>query len=254
MGIRLKILFGFIILIMLMAIAVMVSIYQMAQMGKSVKIVLNNNYSSITAARLMTDALEKEEVALILFLRNERVKSIDSLDSAHNMFLNGLELAKRHITEHGEEEIVEKIDSCYRSFRAFSINKSIYLSENNDLLWYFDSVKSKSNEIIVDIKKLMDINNAKIYQTGTLISQHSQKAVMPGLITIMSALLFAFMFNFFITHYIVKPIIKITDGVDRFVKYGSQYNVSVETKDELFKLTTSIQNLFISHSVSNPKR
>ncbi len=254
MSIRLKILFGFLILIILLVIAVTISIFQITQMGKSVKTVLQNNYSSIEATRIMLQALKRQDYALVIYLKGNKTQAIDSLNQSHLTFINGLQLARAHISEPGESKVILAIDSLYNSIYTKSLYSCQILEKSGNLHFYFDSVENKIISLKDYIYQLSAINNTKIYQIGGQVTKKSQKAVMPGLITIISALIFAFMFNFFINQFIVKPLIKITEGVDHFVKFGSKFNINIETKDELMVLATSIQNLFISHSLSSKNK
>jgi methyl-accepting chemotaxis protein len=51
------------------------------------------------------------------------------------------------------------------------------------------------------------------------------------------------MFNYFINHYIVSPIINMTKSVQRFLKNNEPFQLRVETKDELERLGNAIQDL-----------
>ncbi len=66
---------------------------------------------------------------------------------------------------------------------------------------------------------------------------------MPGLVAIIAALLFIVIFNYFVNHYMVKPIVTITDRVKHFVQERMPYKVSIETKDEIAELSESIGQL-----------
>ena len=66
---------------------------------------------------------------------------------------------------------------------------------------------------------------------------------MPGLVAILSALVFTLVFNYFVNLYVVSPIIKITKGIRRFVETREPVNIEVETKDELADLVSSIQDM-----------
>ena len=60
MGLRLKILSGFLILVVMLIIAGIWSIYELRTVGSSVQKLLDENYRSINAAKRMILALERD--------------------------------------------------------------------------------------------------------------------------------------------------------------------------------------------------
>jgi NtrC-family two-component system sensor histidine kinase KinB len=72
MGIRAKILTGFLILAALLLVAGAWSIYELRHIGISVQKILDENYKSIDAAKVMTEALERQDSAILLLLLGKR--------------------------------------------------------------------------------------------------------------------------------------------------------------------------------------
>ena len=93
------------------------------------------------------------------------------------------------------------------------------------------------------IKKLMVLNQRELYESAAFHESSAQRAIMPGLIVILTSLLFTFVFTYLIHHYFVSPIISLTKGINDYVKYRKPFKVTLETKDELWSLKESIFNL-----------
>ncbi len=66
---------------------------------------------------------------------------------------------------------------------------------------------------------------------------------MPGIVAVLSALIFTLIFNFLVNYYFVGPILKITDGIRRFKENRTPVDVSVETQNELLFLSNEISDL-----------
>lgn len=116
MGLRFKILSGFLILAMMLCVAGVWSIHELTAMGTSVKGLLDENYKSISAARIMTEALEREDSALLLLLSGNRKEGLEILKAAETSFSEGLVTAKNNVTLPGESSCVEKIEAAYKRF------------------------------------------------------------------------------------------------------------------------------------------
>ena len=68
MGLRFKILLGFLILALMLFIAGVWSIYELNSIGSSVPKMLNENYQSIHAGKKMIESLEREDSAILMLL------------------------------------------------------------------------------------------------------------------------------------------------------------------------------------------
>ncbi len=99
------------------------------------------------------------------------------------------------------------------------------------------------------IKALMSLNQQTMYTTSKLLKDRSKRSVMPGIVSIVTAVLFTLLFNFFIHHYVAKPIVQITKGIEDFNEYGKEFNVEIETNDELKRLAEAINNLLHSSHI-----
>jgi len=75
MGIRLKIITGFVILASLLVISGLISIYELTKLGNSVNRLLNDNYRSIDYSREMSSSLEKQKKALIMAVNGDIEKA-----------------------------------------------------------------------------------------------------------------------------------------------------------------------------------
>ncbi|HPD86622.1 MAG TPA: hypothetical protein PLS06_04830, partial [Proteiniphilum sp.] len=86
------------LVVMLLAAAVM-SMMEFRNMGDSVKGVLNNNFSSIEAAKRMMDALEREDSGLLLWIIGEQEEGSQTIHASHAIIRSALEDAVKNITE-----------------------------------------------------------------------------------------------------------------------------------------------------------
>jgi hypothetical protein len=106
MSLRFKILSGFLILALMLAIAGIWSIYELNSIGTSVQELLDDNYRSIKAAEMMTEALERQDSGILLLLLGKWEEGRRILDSADNLFEKGYQIAENNLTIPGERDFV----------------------------------------------------------------------------------------------------------------------------------------------------
>jgi hypothetical protein len=243
MGLRTKILSGFLILTMMLVVAGVWSIYELTSVGTSVQRMLDDNYKSINAGRTMIEALEREDSAVLLLLSGNWEQGRSILGSADSLFQKGFAIAQQNVTIPGEPAFVDEIRSRYDAYRDSWKEPIVGTSKQGNLNWYFQQVHQAFLEVRLSVEKLIALNDQTMYKTASDLKNRAHRAVMPGIIAILAALFFTVLFNFLINYYVVSPIIKATKGIQRFLETGEPPTIQVETEDELSDLVSSIQRL-----------
>jgi methyl-accepting chemotaxis protein len=243
MGLRLKILSGFLILTMMLAVAGIWSIYELTTMGTSVQRLFDDNYKSINAGKTMIEALEREDSAVLLLLSGKWEQGRSIIESADEVFHKGFAIAQSNVTIPGEPAYVEEIDTRYKRYKDLWVKPIVDTSKQGNLDWYFQEAHQAFQDVKGSVEKLVALNDQTMYQTASDLKNRAHRAIMPGIVAILAALIFTVIFNFLINYYVVSPIISTTKGIQRFMETGELPPIQVETEDELFHLVSSIQRL-----------
>lgn len=243
MGIRAKILLGFIILATMLFLAGAWSIHELRTVGTSVQRLLDDNYKSIEAARLMMEALEREDSAILLLLSGNWKEGRGIVEPADASFRQAFEIAQKNVTIPGEKGYVDAIDQAYGKYRELWIRPIVGTKREKNLNWYFQEGHRVFLEVKSAVERLMALNDRTMYQTAMDLKNRAHRAVMPGVVAILSALVFALVFNYFVHYYLVSPILKITRAIQKFLETGVPVEIRIETKDEMKHLATSLQQL-----------
>jgi len=243
MGVRAKILSGFLILVMMLFLAGAWSIYELSKVGASVQRLLDDNYKSIDAAKLMIEALEREDSAVLLLLSGNWNEGREIIKSADLSFQQGFEIARNNVTILGEGAYVDEIEKAYRIYKGLWLKPIVETKREGNLNWYFQEVNPSFLNVKLATRKLMALNDRVMYQTASNLKNRARRAVMPGVVAILSALIFTLVFNYFVNYYLVSPIIKITKEIQKCLKTNEPFQVKIETKDELHHLAYAIKEL-----------
>jgi hypothetical protein len=244
MGLRIKILSGFLVLIIMLLIAGAWSVYELTNMGVSVQRLLDENYKSINAAKSMNDALEREDSAVLLLLSGHWDEGRSIIENADNFFLESLETAKGNVTIPGEKDLADEIGTKYAAYKSLWMKPIVGTRHERDIDWYFSEVHSSFLDTKGSVNKLMSLNDQTMYQTASSLKDRARRAVMPGTVAMLAAVVFTVIFNYFINYYVVSPIVKLTKGVRGFLENKRPLELKIETNDEIFHLVASIQQLF----------
>ncbi|HPE18319.1 MAG TPA: MCP four helix bundle domain-containing protein [Tenuifilaceae bacterium] len=241
MSIRFKILIGFLILASMLFISGAFSIFELTRQGRAVKLMIADSYQSIDYAKQMLDALDHQENSLLYHIGTKDSLVIGEFESASNLFDINLRNAGTNLTHEEERTTVDSITHFYKIY----MKRAMFAlqCEKYNFNAYLDSIQSSRIKTKNYVKKLMIINQEELYQSAAFHEASAQRALLPGLIVIITSLLFTFIFIYLVNHYFVSPILKITKAVNDFVKYHKAFDVPLETKDEIFSLKEAIGHL-----------
>ena len=243
MGLRMKILSGFLILTMMLVIAGVWSIYELRTVGKSAQALLDDNYKSINAGMMMMEALEREDSAVLLLLSGKWEQGRSIIQSADTSFQKGLQIARNNVTIPAEQDYIHTLDRQYETYKKLWLKPIVGTRYEGNLTWYFEEIHKAFLDLKDTLEKLSMLNHQTMYRTASELKNRAHRSTMPGIVAILSALIFTLIFNYFINFYMVSPIIRITKGIQRVMETGEAFDIDIQTRDELFNLADSIRQL-----------
>jgi NtrC-family two-component system sensor histidine kinase KinB len=243
MRLRAKVLSGFLILALMLTLAGGWSIYQLRSTSSAVEDLLGENYRSINSGKMMLEALEREDSGVLLVMLGRWGEGWGILSSADSLFMAGVEIASSNVTLQGESAAVEAIHTRYRAYKAIWESPVTNAQREEEFAWYFDSPHRAFLTVKASVHTLINLNSDAMYGTATKLRRGADRAVMPGIVAMLAALVFSLMFSYFVNLSLVVPIVRITRGITRFVKHQEAYDVHLEGNDELSELATSIGTL-----------
>jgi HAMP domain-containing protein len=214
MRLRIKILSGFFILATMLACAGLLSIYELLSIGASVNRLLSDNYKSINAAKTMIEALEREDSGVLLVLSGK--------------------------WENGRETI-ESGDLAFQ--KALWMEPLAGTKKEHNLDWYFEEIHGAFQTAKQSVEELMVLNDETMYLTASSLRNRANRAVMPGIVAIVSSLVFVLIFDYFINYFVIKPINILAQEAKNSIRTREPLKIDIETKDELRDLASAIQEL-----------
>ncbi len=241
-SVKIKIFLSFLLLILMLAGAGVMSILEFNKIGNSVDEVLKNNYQSIEITKTMLDAIEEENVNMLIWMQHESAALPETFRKTDSIMQTAFPMARKNISEINEESQIKKVEREYDKLsvatNAFvSINQKPVLEEyQNRIAPLFLSTKQAINE-------LMSINQERMYKQATLTKDNAQRAMMPGIISIVAGVIFALLLNFFISIYFINPIDRLVENLKHYYPERGTIDAKIKSDDEIKKLEDEINNL-----------
>jgi len=243
MGLRFKILSGFLLLIMILLIPGIWTIYKLDTIGVSIQKILDDNYASAQAAKSMLEALEREDSGILLLMLGQWENGRSIIEKADQQFEKQLSFAYKNISIEGEQEYLDAISTKYRKYKNLWKRPIVDTNREGNLNWYFKQVHQSFQDVKKEVNNLLKLNENIMYKTASELENRANRAIMPGVIAIVSALVFTMIFIYLVNYFMVSPIIRITNAIRRFREKRIPYDVKIESKDEIADLSNALKNL-----------
>lgn len=241
MSLRIKILSGFIFLTAILAAAAVLSIVELNTIGMSVTDLIEDNYKSIQGSKQILQAIEKEEHGVLLLLTGHNSDGLAQLTNGDSLYRAAYRVVLNNITIDGEERTIQSIHDEWKSWKV--LMSQFPEEPENRLAWYTRVFQPQGNNIRCAVRQLSDMNDTTLYSTATSLKDKTRMAVTPSIVSVLAALIFVFIFNFFIDLYVASPLVRITRGVQDSLRKGLKYHVQINSDDELSELNNALYQL-----------
>lgn len=238
-SIRFKILFIFIGVLLIFTLSSIWSIINFNRLTKSIDNIMESNYRSVEAAQSMITAIERQDSAQLAYMFSESDETVIAFNENEKIFIAWLSRAEDNITERGEKEILDKINTYYLDYiSTFTTLLTIDRRENstalndyyyNEVLPIFDKTKAASRELLSLNQNSMVRRKDRAHDIA--ISATVSTITVSSLVIIISLVLVTIM-----TNKIVKPLYNFVDKIKKISEGNYDQKLLIQGNDEIAQL------------------
>lgn len=229
------------LLVFMLLIAGMMSIWQLRKMNNSFSDVIDNNYQSIEHALKIIYALERKDSGILMHYLGNVDEGISVIKSADSTIVKSMIEIRKNATEVGEDKVIENIEREYKAY--FALLDSIVDNKVGAEEVFYNNLHSQFTKTKAEVNHLLELNQVSMYSKSREMHNNLYQAMMPGIVSIILAIVFALLLNFFISRYFVEPLHKLIAATQNYKPPLSNLNVDIQSEDELKTLQLEINNL-----------
>lgn len=248
-GIRKKINVGFLILIVLLMFSGMVSLFELARLSKRTQAIFESSYYNLELSKRMLDAVEQQNSSLLQMIVLEQTGYDSSYVEGGRKFDTALKEAA------DIEQIQTELDSIVVARDLYRNLVHLFFDEhyNTDVTWFLGMYKTSYNSLTTAIKEYMTNSQYSLVSRATQLENNAYRAIMPGIITLVVAIIIVLVFMFMIDFYYTRPVVKIQKALDNYLKHNIPFKVKSEGSDEIAALRDSIEGLVSALKTKQPE-
>lgn len=253
-GIKAKVLIGFVLIGVMLSLSGIVAFFEFGRMSDYVSTLISSNVTSVNTTRLMLNSADEYNSDILELISSdipENTKIERNIDFENNM----AELPLNFTTK--KESVLA--DSVKYSYVAYvHVLKEIENMSGKDYMykkdWYFNRLKIVYDKLRGYIQRLSHASQNSLAVNYTNLKDSFYRSIMPGVVAVAAGIILVILFNYFLNIFIIKPIIKINDGIKKYNECNKMYDVTVPSdSDQISQLNKSIKELIYDNKTLKRK-
>ena len=241
-GLKKKLLAVFSFMLLITLLIGFISIRRFSQLGRSIDVILKENYISVVACEQMKDAIERIDSGVLLLLLGYRLEGEVQIRENLERFNAALETEQKNLTLPAEPANAARLSSFFiqycdtlRQFRTTdsSVLRNDYFQELQPL---FLNVKNSANAILL-------MNQQNMNQANNRARIMATKARRDMILFLLFSLLVAIIIISLSNRWIRKPIQRLIQSTREIRNGNLNLAVQVESRDEIGQLSEAFNHM-----------
>jgi len=242
---RQKIFVVFAILLLIAALISLQSIRHFNQLGRSIDVILKENYRSVIACQQMKDALERMDSGLLFILSGFVKEGIKQIEINREHFKEALQMELNNLTLPEESTQAYELKSLFglygKGLEEFMKSRTQTLKQIyfENLFPMFKNIKNKAESIL-------QMNQENMNTANNWARLKAAQARRDMYFFLSLSTIIALLFMLFSNHWILKPIQRLIAFTQEIRKGNLNLVIKVDTRDEIGQLSEAFNAMVAS--------
>jgi two-component system sensor histidine kinase/response regulator len=245
-NLRRQILTSHLLLVAIMVAVMAMGILYVLQLSGVIGRVLENNYSSITAAEAMIRSLDQAEAAGVFALDGQTARARQQYETARSDFQKAVELARAHLVEPGEHEACEDIARDAVIYRS-TVEKLVYadppMEKERARAFFGESIEPLAALLRQRARDLSQINLEAMRQANVETTTRATAAAWSRVGISLAAILLAVFLALRLTRKTMEPLTKLAAAAGEIGAGRLERRIDLGRSDEIGKLADSFNDM-----------
>ncbi|NTW56211.1 MAG: HAMP domain-containing protein [Chlorobiaceae bacterium] len=246
-GIRQKILLGFIGMLVIVAVMGFLTVNQIDRLGTAIEVILKENYRSVVASGKMIDAIEKIDNSLLGSVVGKEDADPGILGQNETFFREALAVELGNITIPGEGV---KAKNIARLFESYVVGTRLVADSSRPVAFRREYYFTKLHPICAEIKNLagevLGMNQASMTNAGIAARRMAASAHNRILGAIIASALISLLFGYQSRNWILKPIRKLIASANEIKSGNLELVIEKGSNDEIGILSEAFNEMALT--------
>lgn len=252
-SIKKKLFFSLGSLAMILLLSGMISILEYRRMSDYVSELIASNIKSINLSQKLADITQEyNDQMLAVVVQND----ISLMPDFNLAYFNAQSDSLR--SSFTSQKMLPKVDSVVNAFDAFMKTSlkfdEVFLADSVDTgEWFFGSLQPRYTKLRQDLGSLNEVIHDELRSNSADFDAGFYRSIIPGVVSVGAGLLLILLLLYFTMVYYVKPIYRMSDGIDGYRLSGRRYVYEFDGDDQLANINSGLTEL-IDENVEMKRR
>jgi hypothetical protein len=230
-------------LAMILLLSSVISILEYRRMSDYVSELIAANIKSINLSQRLADLTQEyNDQMLAVVIQND----ISMMPDFNLDYFNAQSDSLR--SSFTSSRMLPKVDSVVMSFDAFmktsQMFDEVFLADTvNTGEWFFGSLQPTYMKLRQDLTYLNEVIYEDLKNNSSDFDAGFYRSIMPGIVAIGAGLLLIVLLFYFIMIYYVRPIYRMSDGIDGYRLSGRRHVYEFDGDDQLANVNAGVTEL-----------
>ncbi len=240
-------------LAMILLLSGVISVLEYRRMSDYVSNLIAANIKSINLSQKLADLTQEYNDQMLAVVVQNDISLMPDFNLNH--FNAQSDSLRNSFTS---ERMLPKVDSVVMSFDAFMKTSlkfdEVFLADSiNTGEWFFGSLQPRYVKLRHDLMSLNDVIHEELQQNSANFDAGFYRSIIPGAVSVCAGLLLIVLLFYFIMVYYVKPIYRMSDGIDGYRHSGRRHVYEFDGDDQLANINAGITEI-IDENIEYKKR
>ena len=230
-------------LAMILLLSSVISILEYRRMSDYVSDLIASNIKSINLSQKLADITQEyNDQMLAVVVQND----ISLMPDFNLTYFNAQSDSLR--SSFTSSKMLPKVDSVVMSFDAFMKTSlkfdEVFLADSVDTgEWFFGSLQPRYTKLRQDLNSLNEVIHEELRNNSADFDAGFYRSIIPGVVSVGAGLLLILLLLYFTMVYYVRPIYRMSDGVDSYRVSGRRYIYEFDGDDQLANINSGLTEI-----------
>lgn len=230
-------------LAMILLLSSVISILEYRRMSDYVSELIASNIKSINLSQKLADITQEyNDQMLAVVVQND----ISLMPDFNLAYFNAQSDSLR--SSFTSSKMLPKVDSVVMSFDAFMKTSlkfdEVFLADSVDTgEWFFGSLQPRYTKLRQDLNSLNEVIHEELRDNSADFDAGFHRSIIPGVVSVGAGLLLILLLLYFTMVYYVRPIYRMSDGVDSYRVSGRRYIYEFDGDDQLANINSGLTEI-----------
>lgn len=220
-----------------------ISILEYRRMSNYVSELIASNIKSINLSQSLADQTQEYNHQMVSVVVQNDISLMPEFNQKKFRFQS--DSLRRLLNSQNALPLVDSLDASFDAFMNTSLKfDEIFLADSVDTgEWFFGTLQPCYNTLRADIASLNEQIHEDLKENSEDFDAGFYRSIMPGFVAICAGLLLVILLLYFLMVDYVKPIYKISEGIDNYRSLARRHGYTFDGDDQLANINSGVTEL-----------